>query len=311
MGKAGIRNKKSSDRAFVLPGTQFVQHGPNIFEYIFNVHPNPSEWCQWFLLRSDAHIDHPHSDVLMQERHLREAREKNARVLEFGDTFCAMQGRNDPRRSRSAGPTSADAAQTAYFNHVQQRGVDLIGPYADLFDMMAKGNHETGAEKNSDIDLLGALIARLNDRPGVRIYCGGYSGWIRFSWQICGTERFSRTLYYVHGSGGGGIVTKGAINRQRRQTYVNADIYVSGHIHHGGENEAVVMSLDRAMKEVRREILHIDLNTYKDGYADTRGGFEVEREHGPRPIGAKWLRMSLRLGGHGHYLPVFDVLKAR
>ena len=42
-------------------------------------------WEQWFLLSSDRHWDNPHSDWALQKEHLDLARERNAKVLDFGD----------------------------------------------------------------------------------------------------------------------------------------------------------------------------------------------------------------------------------
>ena len=50
------------------------------------------------LLRSDAHHDSVHNLRDMEKRHLEEAIRDGAYILDAGDLFDAMQGRNDPRR---------------------------------------------------------------------------------------------------------------------------------------------------------------------------------------------------------------------
>ena len=51
----------------------------------------------WFMLRSDAHHDSAHCRRDLEKRHLELAMEKGAYILDAGDLFDAMQGRNDKR----------------------------------------------------------------------------------------------------------------------------------------------------------------------------------------------------------------------
>ena len=64
---------------------------PDSHEVTFEV-PR-SGWEQWFLLSSDRHHDNAHTNWAMETRHLDEAVQKNAGILDFGDLFCAMQGK--------------------------------------------------------------------------------------------------------------------------------------------------------------------------------------------------------------------------
>ena len=46
------------------------------------------------------------------------------------------------------------------------------------------------------------------------------------------TKIFSIKIKYFHGSGGGGVVTKGALNLTRAlELYEGCDVYTMGHIH--------------------------------------------------------------------------------
>ena len=56
---------------------------------------------QMFLLLSDLHIDNPKCDRRLLLKVLNEAVERNALILIFGDLFCLMQGKGDPRRSKA------------------------------------------------------------------------------------------------------------------------------------------------------------------------------------------------------------------
>jgi len=50
-----------------------------------------ANWEQWILVTSDRHWDSVHSDRTMQKRHLDEAVERNALIIDLGDLFDAMQ----------------------------------------------------------------------------------------------------------------------------------------------------------------------------------------------------------------------------
>lgn len=63
--------------------------------------PYTDGWEQWILLTSDWHFDNAHCDLTLLKRDFDEAKRRNAPIMAFGDLFCLMQGRYDPRRSRS------------------------------------------------------------------------------------------------------------------------------------------------------------------------------------------------------------------
>lgn len=52
------------------------------------------------LLASDVHFDNPKCRRDIFFRHLNEAKKRGAKVAIFGDLFCLMQGKYDPRRSK-------------------------------------------------------------------------------------------------------------------------------------------------------------------------------------------------------------------
>ena len=54
-------------------------------------------WQQWFLLSSDRHHDNKMCDRRLEQQHLDLAAEREALICDFGDLFCAMQGKYDPR----------------------------------------------------------------------------------------------------------------------------------------------------------------------------------------------------------------------
>src|SRR5688572_11399081 len=56
---------------------------------------------RWFLLQSDVHWDNPHCDRKLFYKHLKQAQERDAAILDNGDFFCAMQGKWDKRANKS------------------------------------------------------------------------------------------------------------------------------------------------------------------------------------------------------------------
>ena len=56
---------------------------------------------QRFLLLSDLHIDNPKCDRKLLMKVFNQAKEENAIIFIFGDLFCLMQGKGDPRRSKA------------------------------------------------------------------------------------------------------------------------------------------------------------------------------------------------------------------
>lgn len=250
-------------------------------------------WEQWVLLSSDRHHDNPHSDHRLELEHLKRARERNALVFDFGDLFCAMQGKYDPRKQLGDIRTEDNGAD--YLDRIVKHAAEFYGPYADLFRLLSVGNHETAILDHSGTDLTSNLIHRLNSDHGGKIYKGGYGGWVLFQFEIRTTQRESRRLKYHHGSGGGGPVTRGVIDTNRQAVFLpDADIVVNGHTH---DQYLLPIARERLTRDgvITRDLVHfVRTGTYKDEYSDGSGGFHILKGRPPKPLGAVWLRFFLR-----------------
>jgi hypothetical protein len=122
-----------------------------------------------------------------------------------------------------------------------------------------------------------------------QVCMGGFSGWVRFQFSR-GEYQQSVRLWYHHGYGGGGPVTRGVIQTNRRAVYVEADIIASGHTHDEWIVPIQRIRLNKSNQVEHTRQLHISTPGYKDEYADGNGGWHIERGGPPKPTGAVWLR---------------------
>jgi hypothetical protein len=233
---------------------------------------------QWFLLMSDAHWDNPHCDRQMLRRHYDQAVERNARIFSFGDFFCAMQGRSDRRADKSSLRPEHQGGN--YLDLLIDTAEEWLSPYADHIAMMSDGNHEIAIRKYLETDLLERLCRAID------CHHMGYSGFVKFVFP--GGPESTRRLYFHHGHGGGGPVTKGVIQTNRRAASIDADIFVSGHIHEATLVENVVVTLLDSGRVHLATQTHVTCPTYKQEYL-MDGGFHIEKGRPPKPLGGWWL----------------------
>lgn len=270
------------------------------------------EWEQWVLLSSDRHHDNPKCRQDLELRHLEEAKARNAPVIDCGDLFCAMQGKYDKRSSKDA--VRPEHQNGRYLDSLVDTAAEFYGPYAKQFVVIGQGNHETGIRKNHEISLTDRLVDRLNRDYGGNVAVGGYSGWVRFQFACDINNRAIRSsmfLYYNHGYGGGGPVTKDVIQASRRAAYLpDANIVVSGHTHDQWTFSVERERITREGQRYRDTQVHIKTPTYKDAW-DLAGGFEQEKGHPPKPIGACWLRFHFFDRPDGEQGIDFDTIWAK
>tara|TARA_R110002020_G_scaffold102076_2_gene239955 strand:+ start:167 stop:1054 length:888 start_codon:yes stop_codon:yes gene_type:complete len=254
--------------------------------------PN-KDWEQWILLSSDRHHDNPKTDQALEKKHLDLALKRNAYILDFGDLFCAMQGKYDPRGVKS--DIRPEHCFNNYFDRLVDTAVEFYKPYAKNIVLLGKGNHETSILKRQEIDLNQRLIYGLNKETGSEINGGGYSGWVQLRFVSHKGVKYrggeSINLWYHHGFGGGGPVTKGVIQANRRATFLpDAHLIVGGHIHEEWRVTYQRARITQGGKPYQDEQQHLCLPTYKDEYRDGSGGWHIQQGRPPKPLGAAWLR---------------------
>lgn len=250
-----------------------------------------ASWEQWFLLTGDRHVDSADSDHAMQIKHLRQAQERDAGVIDVGDVLDAMQGRSDPRRMKGVGrPDSALVAN--YLDRIVVDAAEMLAPYARRFVVIGRGNHEQSILRHCETDLTERLCERISLLSGSKVHSGGYGGWVRFVVRWSTKGGLALNLKYYHGSGGGGLMSHGTLATRRMASWTpDADVLVSGHTH---DQWLVTLSRERlgaSGKIYLDEQHHVRTPSYKDEYVDGYDGWHVERGAPPKPLGAWWMRL--------------------
>jgi len=245
----------------------------------------------WFLLRSDAHFDNPHNDRELEKKHLDEALEKGAGILDCGDLFCAMGGKWDPRSNKAG--VRPEHQTGDYLDALVRTAADFYQPYAKNWVMFGLGNHETSITRRHETNLSERLAAILRDRTGAPCFVTGYSSWVKFQFTLCSRVMTARTLWAMHGYGGGGPVTVDNIQAQRQNAYVEgADIMWSGHTHDRWAREFCKIGITQDGEVFQRNLWYVKSATYKNEFGSGIGGWHVETGKPPKPLGAWWLKMT-------------------
>lgn len=277
--------------------------GPNVLIVKFDT--LAADWEQWVLLTADRHHDNPYCRHDYERTHLEKAKERGALILDFGDLFCAMQGKYDPRSNMD--DIRPEDVGADYLDRIVMHAAEFYAPYARNWLLLGKGNHETNILKRHGHDLTSQLAHRLSTDAGGRVYVGGYGGWVRFLFGDGKKFRGSKNLKYHHGAGGGGPVTRGVIQSNRQAVYLpDADVVVNGHTH---DSWHVPIARERLSirGHVQRDLVHfIRTPGYKDEYGQGDKGFHIEKWGPPKPIGAVWMRFCASYS-NGNKHPHIDV----
>jgi hypothetical protein len=265
------------------------------------------DWKQSFLLRSDAHHDNAHADHRLELIHLEEARERGAGILDAGDTFCAMQGKYDRRSDLTQ--CRPEHQQGRYLDSLVETTAEFYEPFVHNWILMAPGNHETAILKRHETDLTDRLIERMRASGATKLYRGKYSGFVKFRVNEGGTAR-ATTMYYFHGSGGGGPMTHGVLSTRRMQSYIpDADIVWSGHTHDQWTVRLGRVRLSPKGSPYLDTVHHVRTPGYKDEFLP-REGWAIERGAPPKPLGAVWLNLSMKKDKQGNRVLAKEFVEA-
>jgi len=246
---------------------------------------------------SDIHWDNPKCDWDLLKKHLDYCVSENIPIMFNGDFFCLMQGKGDRRGNKS--DIRPEHNNAKYLDSIVETAVEWFSPYAHLMTVVGYGNHETAIIKWQETDVLQRFVDLLNYKNNTNVYTGGYGGWLVVRSSLHGTSRSCIKIKYFHGSGGGGVVTKGALNLTRAlEMYEGFDVFTMGHIHENSCRNDVRDTIDHSSKVGYRNVLkdiHLMLTgTYKEEYQDGSKGWHVERGAPPKPVGGRILTIDYK-----------------
>lgn len=264
-----------------------IRHSKNLHELIFK------EDDVKIAMLSDIHWDNPKCDWDLLKAHMDYFKKNNIKVMINGDFFCLMQGRGDNRRNKS--DIRPEHNNYRYLDSIVETAVEWWAPYADILTVIGYGNHETGVIKWQETDILRRFVDLLNIKTGTNVQTGGYGGWLII--KIGKRAQIPYKVKYFHGSGGGGIVTKGAINLTRAlEMYEDFDVFTMGHIHENASRndvrDMIVHNSNHGYRAAQRQIHLMLTGTYKEEYEDGSKGWHVERGAPPKPLGGRILHLK-------------------
>jgi UDP-2,3-diacylglucosamine pyrophosphatase LpxH len=255
-----------------------------------------SDFEQWVLLRSDVHFDSKHARHELEIEHLELAKQRRALILDFGDLFDAMQGREDRRRSyRDVDLALLEGDR--YFQNLVEFGAKRYAPYAENFLLLSRGNHEESILIRNNFDLVSALAQRLHSL-GSPVVVGGIGGYILFHVVFKNSKHNDTVvLRWHHGATAAAPVTRGTIEANRQSVWLtNADIVVNGHNH---ENYLFYQKRERVNKAGKVEF-PLTAFVRTPGYKQIRKdgnlgeGWEHVQNHSPKANGCAWIRFYIR-----------------
>lgn len=244
---------------------------------------------QWFLFVSDVHYDSKGCNRDLLKRHLREAKDKDARIMMYGDIFDCMGGKYDKRTSKE--DIRPEYNNGNYFDSIVSDAAAFFEPYKHNIDFVSLGNHEDSIRKIHEISLIDNFVYRL----GTTTVSAPYSGWVKFQVAKQLTSKTNgistKVMYYTHGNGGNSPVTKGIIGTNRRQVMIQADFFLSGHLHSELEVPLTRVRLNEANNEVIEKIKHWQLGTYANTWGSS---YSDKKGHAPDAQGGRWLKIRLK-----------------
>lgn len=246
------------------------------------------------LMISDIHFDSKKCNRDALKKLLDQAVERKAAVMIFGDLLDVMGAKFDPRSGK--GDIRPEYNSSNYFVDVVEDCSKFFGPYMKNIIFISKGNHEDSVQRRHEFDLLSVLQWKLQKEWGWEGMIGGYEGWLIFDGVKRENNKTLRSYgcpvaYYTHGAGGNAPVTRGVIQTNRRQTQINADIFISGHIHTQWALPIPQRSITTSGVEKINDILHLQLGCFKESH---RGSWEAQKGFGPASIGGYWIKFFVK-----------------
>ena len=270
----------------------------NLIKHEKNIHELRVEGSSFRMgMFSDIHWDNPKCDWGLLKHDLDFCLKNEIPIMFNGDTFCLMQGAYDPRKMK--GDIRPEHNNARYFDSIIETAVDFFLPYANLMTVVGYGNHETSIIKRQETDVIQRFVTLLNYKAGSNVMTGGYGGWLIVTQLVKASSNITQAtkIKYFHGSGGGGLVTKGALNLTRAmEMYEGYDVFTMGHIHENSARNDVRDSINfhptKGYYYNHKQIHSMITGTYKEEYINGLYGWHVERGAPMKPVGGRVLTIE-------------------
>jgi hypothetical protein len=270
----------------------------NLIKHEKNIHELRVEGSSFRMgMFSDIHWDNPKCDWNLLKHDLDYCLKNEIPIMFNGDTFCLMQGAYDPRKMK--GDIRPEHNNARYFDSIIETAVDFFLPYANLLTVVGYGNHETSIIKRQETDVIQRFVTLLNYKAGSNVMTGGYGGWLIVNQLVKASSNATQAtkIKYFHGSGGGGLVTKGALNLTRAmEMYEGYDVFTMGHIHENSARNDVRDSINfhpsKGYYFNHKQIHSMITGTYKEEYINGLYGWHVERGAPMKPVGGRLLTIE-------------------
>ena len=249
-----------------------------------------SGWTHKTLAMFDQHFDNDKFRKDLMEGGLKKAKDEGRPIFFGGDFFDVMQTRHDPRRAR--GGNGSEKAK--YLNYICEEAVEFLTPYASNIFAWFMGNHETVVLKNSDFDIVRAIIEGLKYKTSHQIEQMNYTGYLVYKFNSKSSNRGKRKIWVHHGYGGNAPATKGVLNVGRRAAaYPCADILVTGHTHECWAMPHAQEMLSNKGIVQKRVQWHVQIPSMKDETKNKKGiGWGIEKGFNPQVNGFAWLKFE-------------------
>jgi len=249
-------------------------------------------------MMSDLHWDNPKCDWDLLKRDFDYCLEHDIKIMVNGDFFCLMQGKGDKRGNKS--DIRPEHNNAKYLDSIVETAVEWFSPYAHILTVIGYGNHETAIIKYQETDILQRFVDLLNYKNGSNVMTGGYGGWLIIRQSYDHNSISTSKIKYFHGSGGGGVVTKGALNLTRAlEMYEDFDVFTMGHIHENAcrndVRDCVIHNPKHGYMHYHKNIHLMLTGTYKEEYGDGSKGWHIERGAPIKPTGGRILNIECRI----------------
>jgi predicted phosphodiesterase len=227
-------------------------------------------------LLSDLHIDSKYTDNKKVKKLLDDAFKQGSLICIFGDLLDVMGGKYDKRTLK--GDIKKEHSEDNYLNQVIEDAAELLAPYVDNLFISA-GNHEKEIDKRFELYLLEMLSDRIYRKTHKDLmWTKNYAGFMVVNMRHKTRKiSLSKTIFYNHGKDSNAVMTFGTLNIKRNSSIIDADIFVSGHIHTNFLVPVNRLSLSQKRKIKVTEQLHVQLGTAKEtiglDYFSAKKGF--------------------------------------